>query len=475
VDLLVLLLAGAIILAGCGSNSSSGNSSQLPPTLSGDWQFSMGEQVNSDPTKPSFTGGLQGGFLVQTNGSITGSAIFSIATVPPGGSGGTPTQCNSGTDQITGSISNQSTDSTLGQTVTLTATSTGAQTYTLIGTLSPDGTTMTGSYTSTDGVGCGIAVTSAQPQTWTAFLVPPLTGPIQGTFLSTGGTAGLDRQNFLVSGSITQSNNVGAAYATVTGNLSFVNPATNVTDYPCMSDASLTGKISGNSVILQIGQNGSNVGQIGTPLGSVFQGVTFDSTQAGYILESLAGPSYAVYPPGCGGGNLQSPADFGNICLAVNSTTACLVPITLTPSALSFPSQALGAPAVSKTIALINTYGSTLNGVTINLTNNSGTTNFTETDTCGVDGVPSQGEPFDLEAQQSCVITIAFSPQQNCAAGSAPGNCLTATLTVASPNSDPIFTVPTAVFTVPATGGVNATASTNARSFQDVEHHAEIN
>src|SRR5580700_2490632 len=124
---LPLPLLLAIAMAACGGGSSS-SSSQLPLTFSGNWQFTMSEQLNSDPTKPSFSGGFQGGFLLQNGNSVSGQVNFVIMTQPPFGSGGTPTPCNSGIAQVTGTVS--------GQTVTLTAASVGAQTYTLTGTLS---------------------------------------------------------------------------------------------------------------------------------------------------------------------------------------------------------------------------------------------------------------------------------------------------------------------------------------------------
>src|SRR5580693_1787343 len=156
---LSLLLLLTIAMVACGGGSSSSNS-QLPVTFSGNWQFTMSDQLNSDPTKPSFSGGFQGGFLLQNGNSVSGQVNFVIMTQPPFGSGGTPTPCNSGIAQVTGTVS--------GQTVTLTAASVGAQTYTLTGTLSYNGAAITGSYTSTDGAGCGIAAT----EPWSASLVP---------------------------------------------------------------------------------------------------------------------------------------------------------------------------------------------------------------------------------------------------------------------------------------------------------------
>ena len=89
----------------------------------------------------------------------------------------------------------------------------------------------------------------------------------------------------------------------------------------------------------------------------------------------------------------------------MNSATACQQPITLAPSALIFLSQTVGSPPTTQTVTLTNTSGTTLAGVTLTLTNN-GASNFTETDTCGLGGVPSQGGPFNLNSQQSCALRL---------------------------------------------------------------------
>ena len=232
----LLLLLGTMMLSGCGGGSSTGGS-QMPLTLSGNWQFTMSPQVDQN-NQVLFLGGLQGGFLLQNNGSAKGSAEYSVSFP------GLLVPCNTGSAAITGTIS--------GQDVTLTAVA-GTQTFTLTGTLSPYGSTMAGTYTSTagtapDGSACG----SAEPPPgqdlsglqWSATLVPPLTGPIRGRLLSMGGTAGLSKRNFPVSGALTQEQNTGASSATVAGTVS-------VTGYPCFDSASVSGQISGNTVTLQ--------------------------------------------------------------------------------------------------------------------------------------------------------------------------------------------------------------------------------
>jgi hypothetical protein len=476
-SLALLLLAGTMMLSACGSGSSS-SASQIPLTLAGNWQFTM-----APPSDGSFLGGLQGGFLLQNNGSVTGAATYSVSLpnflIP----------CNTGSAAITGTIS--------GQNIKTLVAVAGTQTFTLTGTLSLDGLTMAGTYHSTagtasDGSSCGTAQTGLQ---WSAVLVPPLTGSITGSFHSAGGAAGLNEQDFLVSGALNQTANTGASTATVTGNLSFLNSLTNASDYPCFTSASLYGQISGNSVTLEmIGTDESELGLIGEPVGSLgstgVNPVTLNSVHGGYVLQG-AGPSYlvATTPLGttpCPGSleNIGAAGDFGNICLALNGTSACQQPITLTPSALTFPVQVLSSPPTTQTITLANASGTSVSGVTLNLTNADGVTNFTETDTCGVDGVPSQGQPFDLIPAQSCVVTITFAPLETCAVGTPPAQCpspLNATLIVTSPNIETIFTMPitgsgvsaTAASTREIDNGQTLSSASN-RTFHDVEHHAEI-
>src|SRR5215469_17174119 len=84
-----LLLVGPILLASCGCGNSA-KSSQDSGALAGNWQFTL-----TAPSDGSFTGApansqaacgtsttcsLQlGGFLLQTNQSLTGSLTYSIA------------------------------------------------------------------------------------------------------------------------------------------------------------------------------------------------------------------------------------------------------------------------------------------------------------------------------------------------------------------------------------------------------------
>ena len=451
---LALFLLGLIGLLGCGGNSNSGGS-QSGTQLSGNWQFTM-----QAPPDGSFVGGLQGGFVLQNGGSVTGAAVFSIALPEPPPT--PPTVCSSGSASISGTIS--------GQNVNLTAVA-GNQTFTFIGMLSGH-STLTGTYSSTagtaaDGSPCGTAQTGLS---WSASSVPPLTGAFQGNFHSTQSGTNFRNQDFAVSGAFAQGPNTGASNATVTGTLIFQDPITLANDYPCLTQASVNGQISGNLVTLQIfASNGLDVGQIGGITASA--PVTFDSTQGGYVLHNIGstGVGYAVInTKTCPGVSLTNPGDSGNICLAFGSSTACTQPITLSPFALTFPPQLLGSTPTSQTITLTNTdpSGAALTGLSLLFIENdsdlfyfngggdfNGIPNFVEQDSCA----SPFGSPFTLAAQQSCSITIAFSPQESCPwipfgsvpAGDSPSKCpsaLTGSLTVnnvpQSADQDNSFSVP---------------------------------
>ncbi len=460
---LLLLLAGTLLLSAC-----SGNPTAAVPdptvTLSGNWQFTMSPQVDSQ-NQVQFLGGLDGGFLLQSNGNVTGATSYAV--LPPG----LPYPCNSGSATITG----QSTGTVNAESQwTITAVA-GTQTFTLMGSLDVSGLTMNGTYSSTagtapDGSPCGIATSGLQ---WSAVLVPTLTGEIQGSFHSTDAAVGWSNQDFLVSGSLVQSANTGAATATVSGTLSFI-----IGDYPCLSTAAVYGQISGNYVTLQlVGSDGSVVGQIGEPAGSNgatgVNPVTLESSNGGYILDGV-GPSYMVATAACPGaltgiGSSTPPGDYGDLCLALGS--APCETITLTPDPLVFPAQQVGTPT-TQTITLANASGASLSGLTLAFANVPTTaTNFSETDDCGANGVTSQpGVPFNLGSGASCVLTITFNPECTSQCSSA----MNATVTVTTPSSidgDTIFTM-----SISGTGitGNAVSSSRRADILQDANHYAEI-
>jgi len=463
----LLLLAGNMLFSACGGGGGSSGNATSDLTLSGNWQFTMSPQLDGS-NQVAFLGGLQGGFLVQSAGAVKGATTYAVS-LPE-----LPYPCNAGSATVTGPLS--------GQTVNLTAVA-GTQTFTLNGTLDFDNSTMGGTYVTTagtapDGSACGIAQTTGLQ--WSAVLVPSVTGTIEGSFHSTGGSAGLANHDFPMSGSLTQGDNTGVASATVTGSLSFLNAATDASDYPCLESASIYGEISGNSVELQIvSADGSTLGQIGEPAGS--NGVTgvnpvsLESASGGYILRAPVGPSYLVSTTPCPGStnSTLTAGDYGDICIAVGITLGganpCQEPILLTPASLTFPVQTVGTTS-TQMITLSNTSGTALSGVALTLANiPASAANFAESDTCGANGVSSQGGPFSLGVGQSCAITISFTP--GCAATQC-ASPLNASLTVTSPVSvdgDTAFTV-----AITGTGVSSGAVSASDRSSQNVEYHAGI-
>jgi centrosomal CEP192-like protein len=457
----LLLIASTIMLSACGGGSST--SSQSGANLSGNWQFSMDNPEDSSGNTP-FMGGLQGGFLLQKNGALNGAVVYAVTQL--NSSSSAPVACNSGSAPINGTVS--------GQTVNFAITA-GTQTFTLTGTVTSDGSSMSGTYTSTaglapDGTPCGLAQTTGLQ--WKAVSVPPLTGLISGSFHSGGALApaGEANRDFPVTGNLIQGQNIGASNATVTGTISFIDPTTNVSDYPCLDTASVNGEISGNTVVLQlIRVDGSNAGQIGISASQANQGgsgsapVTFDPTPNGYVLHST-GTGYVVNTAACPNNATTNKEDTGYVCLALNGSTACQEPITLTPSALTFLPQMLGSAPRTQTITVVNNSGTTLNDLTLLWVASSGSSsdtgqtdftnlpNFTESDNCAI---PS-GSTFSLQAGQSCVATVTFSPQEECTwlpnnGGTLPAQCpltLFATLSVTlpagnpTPDGDPVLLVP---------------------------------
>jgi HYDIN/CFA65/VesB family protein len=438
-QLLTALLVSVILLSGCGLSSSSQSTDS--GSIAGNWQFTN----FASPGDGSFSGGLQGGFLLQKGSSVQGQIVYSISSP-----NAVQNPCSAGTAAVTGSAT--------GQKVSLVAIA-GVETFKLDGTLSQDGKTVSGTYSSTDGQGCGTAQSGLQ---WTAVLVAPISGTIQGSLHSTGGgnQTSLTNQVFLVTGFLQQGPNVGASSAIVSGTLNFQG-------YPCVSSAFVSGQVSGNSVVLQmIGSNGLNIGEIGGPPGRLNPVLVSGSSNGNALRGSNA---YAVSTKACPGANL--PGDEGNICLGVGATNnVCAQPISLTPAAISFPVQMLGTIPTTQSITVTNTdpAGATLSGLALTFRDNSGSASFpvsdfnglpsfTEQDNCAT----SPGSPFSLGPQQSCTVSITFSPQQSCPwlpTTVAPSQCppflaasvpappaQTAIISVVSPNSadtDTTFVVP---------------------------------
>jgi hypothetical protein len=229
------LLACTILgLAACGSGNSSSSSNNGP--LSGNWQITASQE--RPPAQFSVSG-----FLLQSNSSVTGT----VARPGQGCAGPVP---------LTGTVS--------GQNVTLSVNS---GTMSLTGSISSDGKSMSGVYETLQ----GDCTRQATTGTWTALQVPPITGKFTGTLSNSAYmqvvTGVIPPAPIAVSGSLSQSDNIGSANATLTGTITAV-------EYPCFNTASLTGTISGTSVIFSVFSfDGTQIGSIGIPGNPAFLSV----------------------------------------------------------------------------------------------------------------------------------------------------------------------------------------------------------
>ena len=414
-----------MVFSACGGGTSGG--SQQSAALSGNWQFTLEnppdnsfQGYNPNPSDPNSKPGsiLQGGFILQQNGSVAGQTVYSIY-LPPAQSGGGQTLCSGGTATLTAAT-------LTGQTVSLTFVAGSPSnniTFNLSGTLGSDGSigvNTPATYSTTvmpaGSTTCGTAQTGLS---WSAVSVPSLTGSVTGSFHSggTGDDSGMVNQDFPVTGSLVQGANIGASSATVTGTLSFIDPTTGLSDYPCFPGGTVPvrGQITGNTVILHfIGTDGSSDGQIGiaaseigTPAsyGDDLQLVTFDSAgssaTSGYVLHST-GQGYQVITKACPAKPNSSPPipqELGYICLALNGTTACQEPVMLSPAVVTFPAQILNASQRQRqVVTLTNNSGSSLSGLTLSFaydstgspfggyTDFNGLPSFQAEDTCAEGG-----------------------------------------------------------------------------------------
>jgi hypothetical protein len=230
----VLLSSFILFSAACGG---SGSPTFAPPTsANGNWQFNLVQNYPSPSTTLSISG-----FLVEaSSGDLTGSLQVPAL--------GKDINC-AGASIAAGTIS--------GEDVNFLLNVFGTE-ISFTGTVSSDGSSMSGSYQAP----AGACYNKATTGTWTASLVPPLTGTFTGTLLSeymetlTGASSPVAVP---VSGTMTQSDSAGASNATLAGTITAAG-------YPCFATATMTGTISGQNVYLSFyGYNGEQIGTLGTP------------------------------------------------------------------------------------------------------------------------------------------------------------------------------------------------------------------
>ncbi len=390
--LAAVVLASLVVLAGCSGSSTA------PPIvggLAGNWQFAL--QKTTTPRTTT----LLSGFLQQTGKAVTGAVELTppLASAPPCG----------GSFQVTGTND--------GQNVTLTVNEGGA-TVSLTGT--GGASTMGGTY-SLVASGCG----KDESGTWTATLVKPLTGTFTGVLHSmdsSGLLPVIQGSDFAVTGQLLQSGNIGATRATLTGTLSVPN-----LNYPCFTDATLSGSITGTSVQLNIvGTNGVVLGTIGSgTIGT--KPVTAKADGSGF--SSFSGTGYQVNKAsGC------SSQERGNVCVDIGSATSCKQPLAYSLSVAAFNPVLVGTSSTPQTVTLTNQ-----SSLDLDLTGLSvqglDTSDFV---------VDTSGCPATLPAQTSCPIVVTFTPTASCPpflpGTSEPRICplpRTAAVSIPGPSGDP--------------------------------------
>lgn len=260
-----LLVVVLVIAVACGGTNSAPAANG---PLTGNWQFNLSQQYPLPPTAVSISG-----FLQSVSTSLTGSVA--VPTGPSGNCGGVA--------PLTGSVNGQNVSFSVSQNGTV---------LTFTGTVDFSFGTMSGSYSGP----AGTCFNKPTTGTWSAFLVPAISGSFTGTLSNSVYMGDLgDTTPIPVSGTLTQSSAQGSN-ASVTGTIT-------ATGYPCMSTATLVGTVSGQNLILAVySYTGEQIGYLGG--GNTGAPVTIASGSSG---TSLSGPfalggtstagSYGPCPP----------------------------------------------------------------------------------------------------------------------------------------------------------------------------------
>jgi hypothetical protein len=195
---LVCCVAVQFFVPGCDATNSQ------PSTggpLSGNWQVTLQNGTTSLS---------QSGFVLQAGETIGGQFLLSG-------------DC-AGIGTVQGEVNGTSVSLTVNQP---------AQTIGLTGSVGTNGTSLSGDY-SILGAGCG----TSEVGTWTAEHITDVTGSFTGSFVSNRNSQTSD-----FAGTLIQSANTGASHANMSGSMTSSNA-------PCFADASISGMISGESVLL---------------------------------------------------------------------------------------------------------------------------------------------------------------------------------------------------------------------------------
>jgi len=258
-----------LVCAACGGSSSSSNTTGA---LNGNWQLNLQQNY---PSQQAFSAS---GFLAESAGTLTGSIVVPVATDGDCG----------GVGPVTGTVSGQNVTFSINQ---------GGDILNFTGTVSGS-TSMSGSYQESG----ACYLTHPATGTWTAALIPAVSGNFTGAFtnsqymgLLTGTTNPAPIQ---VSGSLFQSSNAGGSQASVSGTITAVG-------YPCFSTASLVGTVTGQSLLLTVyadtGEQIGSLGNVDNPLlvASASGGVSVTGSLT--LGGSTESGSFGPCPPIAGG------------------------------------------------------------------------------------------------------------------------------------------------------------------------------
>jgi hypothetical protein len=219
----LILLIGLLI--GGMSCGSSGSAKPQSGPLTGNWQISLLRHVQPDPAL------VFSGFLIQSGNSVTGAVSLG-------------SNC-SGVGPITGTVD--------GQNINLTINEFG-EAISLQGTMASGTAPMSGEFSNLAG-GC---TAFANTGTWSAVQVAPIAGTFHGTFVS---SPAIGNGTIEVSGNLDQGPNTGNSTASLSGSITS-NSGTQFCSY--LSSASVTGLVSGTSVVLNLfGPNGEQTAKFG--------------------------------------------------------------------------------------------------------------------------------------------------------------------------------------------------------------------
>lgn len=207
--LTVCLFLLCIFVVSCSSSGTSTGASDV----AGNWQITL---------QGATTNYSQAGFLLQAGKSVSGQFLLL------------------GDCAGVGRVQGEAGTSTISMTVNQPG-----RTINLSGTAGGNGSSLKGDYSILT-AGCG----ASEVGTWTALKVAALTGSFTGTF-----TSNASATPFHFTGTVTQGSNTGATSATLAGSMTS-------NDAVCFGDASVSGMISGTSVVLTLtSTDGSALGQ----------------------------------------------------------------------------------------------------------------------------------------------------------------------------------------------------------------------